>query len=504
MTTNQNLLNALLRHAVEVPDAPFLVVPGGRVWTYGDVVRLSARLADRLAASGARQGERVAVQVEKSPEAVALYLACLRLGAIYLPLNPAYRSAEVGYFLADAEPAVMVCDPARRREIGELARPGCCILTLDADGGGSLLTNAGEACGELPIAVCADDDVAAILYTSGTTGRSKGAMLTHGNLRSNAETLVDVWGMRTDDVLIHALPLYHVHGLFVALHCTMLAGARAIFLSRFDAAEVVRLLPRATILMGVPTFYSRLLGEPGLDVAACRSMRLFISGSAPLSAEIFHAFHQRTGHAILERYGMTEAGMICSNPLHGERVAGTVGYPLPGVEIRVVGDDGRQLPDGEVGSLEVRGPNVFAGYWRMPEKTAAEFRPDGFFVTGDLARRFPDGRIELVGRSKDLIISGGLNVYPKEVELALDRLEGIAESAVVGVPHPDFGEAVVAAVVRAPGGEGLTEEQVRTRLRSDLAGYKVPKRIAFVDALPRNAMGKVQKNLLRQHLARLV
>ncbi len=480
--------------------ATFIETASGRVYSYADLEAESGRYARLLADLGVAPGDRVAAQVEKSPEAIFLYLAVVRMGAVYLPLNTAYRPAEVEYFLGDAEPAAVVCAPEQADAIAAIARrtgvPG--LLTLGADGGGTLPERARGLDPDYPVAATGPDDLAAILYTSGTTGRSKGAMMTHRNLGSNALALHRIWGFRPDDVLLHALPIFHTHGLFVATNCVLLNGTGMLFLPRFDVDEVIRLLPRATVFMGVPTFYTRLLAHPGFGREVCRNMRLFISGSAPLLEETFREFEARTGHRILERYGMTEAGMITSNPLDGARVAGTVGMALPEVELRVAAEDGTVLPPGEVGVLEMRGPNLFKGYWRMPEKTAEEMRPDGFFITGDLARMDPDGRVTIVGRAKDLIISGGYNVYPKEVESRIDEIEGVVESAVIGLPHPDFGEAVAAVVVRAPGGGAPAEEEVIARLRQDLANYKVPKRVFFVDELPRNTMGKVQKNQLRE------
>jgi len=472
--------------------AVFLETPEGRAITYAELERSCARYGSALRVSGVNHGDRVVVQVEKSAEALILYLAVLRIGAVYVPLNSAYTAAEVAYFVQDAEPRVVVCRPqdeARMRALGDHQ-----VLTLDAEGRGSLPERSeGSDAAPEPCAATATD-LAAILYTSGTTGRSKGAMLTHGNLAANGLTLQKLWEFTDGDVLLHALPIFHAHGLFVAVHCTLLAGARMLFLPRFDAATVLGLLPRATVMMGVPTFYTRLLREPGLTPDACARMRLFISGSAPLLAETHREFRSRTGHAILERYGMTETGMNTSNPLHGDRVPGSVGPPLPDVEARVVDDAGRTVATGAVGVLEVRGPNVFRGYWRMPEKTRSEFRDDGFFVTGDIARIDERGYVHLVGRAKDLIISGGFNVYPKEIETVIDRIAGVGESAVLGVPHPDFGEAVIAVVVGAP---ELREDAVIAAARAELAGFKTPKRVFFVDELPRNAMGKVQKTLLR-------
>jgi len=437
------------------------------------------------------------VQVDKSPHAVALYLACLRSGAAFVPLNTAYTPAEVRYFLSDAEPRLFICRPEDAGARASAAREaGALVLTLGANGDGTLPESAKAAAPDETIVENDADDLAAILYTSGTTGRSKGAMLSHGNLASNALTLFEHWGWRPDDVLLHALPIFHIHGLFVALHTAMLGASPMLFLPKFDIAAVRAALPRATVMMGVPTFYTRLLAEPDFNAAECAHMRLFISGSAPLTASAHREFVERAGHAILERYGMSEAGMIASNPLDGERVAGTVGYPLPGISVRVRDENGRVVSDA-VGMIEVKGPNVFRGYWRMPEKTAAEFTEDEFFITGDLGVQGPDGRLTIVGRGKDMIISGGYNIYPKEIEAVLDAIDGIAESAVIGVPHPDFGEGVVAVVVTATGAPP-EEAAVRAALGRALARFKHPKAIFAVKDLPRNTMGKVQKNLLRE------
>ena len=482
-----------------------LTVPAGHDYSYGEVLQLSARYAAALDSFGVKPGDRVAAQVEKSPEALFLYLACVRAGAVFLPLNPAYTLTEVEYFVADAGPALIVCDPSRRDGIAAIAvKHGVKhVETLAADGGGSFANAASTGADTWRDVERGANDLAAILYTSGTTGRSKGAMLTHENLRSNAEALVATWRFTHNDVLVHALPIFHTHGLFVATNVCLMAGASMIFLPRFDPREVLSLLPRATALMGVPTFYTRLLDQPGLTSDATKSIRLFVSGSAPLLADTHQKFRERTGHAILERYGMTETSMNTSNPYDGERVAGSVGFPLPGVEIRVSDPEtGRPLPAGEIGMIEVRGPNVFAGYWGMPEKTRQEFRADGFFISGDLGRFDERGYLFIVGRGKDIVISGGFNVYPKEVELEIDALPGVVESAVIGLPHRDFGEAVTAVVVRnrkeEPGEADIVEA-----LRSRLAGYKLPKRVLFVDALPRNTMAKVQKNKLREEYSDL-
>lgn len=477
-------------------DAPLIDSPRRGIFSYSDAILWSDRFARALQAEGAKPGDRIAVQVDKSPEAIFLYLACLKAGLVYLPLNTGYELEEVRYFVSDAEPSVFVTSDAARPKIAD-ALGATPVLTLNADGSGTLVA-AGAAFTDESVAICPrdDDDLASIIYTSGTTGRPKGAMLSHGNLSSNARTLHRIWGFVPGDVLLHALPIYHVHGLFVATHCVLLNGSHMIFLESFDAPTVIELLPKATVMMGVPTFYTRLLDDPTFTADVCASVRLFVSGSAPLLPETFEAFEARTGQTILERYGMTEAGMITSNPLDGARLAGTVGYALPDVAVRVVDDAGTPLDAGGVGGLEVRGPNLFKGYWRQPEKTAQDMTADGYFRTGDMATQAADGRVSLVGRAKDLIISGGLNVYPKEIETEIDAVPGVGESAVIGVPHPDFGEAVVAVVTRLD--EIVDEAAILRALDGRLARFKRPKRIFFVDTLPRNAMGKVRKNTLRE------
>jgi len=481
-----------------------LETPDGAVWTWADVEATSARYAGLMRERGVEAGDRVAVQVEKSPRALVLYLACLRAGAVYLPLNPAYPERELDYFLGDAEPRMVVARPEHLNAVAGLCgRHGIGEpLTLGTHEDGTLV----EASRSMPDTFDTVErhpgDLAALLYTSGTTGKPKGAMLTHANLFSNAQVLHEAWGFRARDVLLHMLPIFHTHGLFVACHTSLLNGSPMIFCPRFDAAEACRLLPRATVFMGVPTYYVRLLGEAGFGTEQCSNVRLFVSGSAPLLEQTFEEFRERTGHTILERYGMTECGMSTSNPLDGERRAGTVGLPLPGVDLRVAGDDGAPAGPGEVGGIEFKGPNVFSGYWRMPEKTAEEFTADGYFRSGDLGWISEDGYIAIVGRGKDLVISGGLNVYPKEVELLIDKLDGVMESAVIGLPHPDFGEQVTAVVVREAGATGPTEQSVIGTLKADLAGFKVPKQVFFADELPRNSMGKVQKSVLRERLAR--
>jgi len=502
-----NHLFDAIRHAA-APQAVFIETGTGQRWTYGDMLATTSRLAGALAALGVGPGDRVAAQVEKSPEALMLYLACLRAGAVYLPLNTGYTLAELAYFIGDAEPRLVVCAPEAAKDIADMARTHSVrVETLDAQGGGTLMTLAQQQNDDFADVARAADDLAAILYTSGTTGRPKGAMLSHDNLRSNALALREAWRYTRDDRLIHALPIFHTHGLFVATNVTLLAGASMTLLPAFDVDEVLRQMHRATVLMGVPTFYVRLAQHPGLTRQAAARMRLFISGSAPLLAQTHHDFQEKTGHAILERYGMSETNMNTSNPYDGERIAATVGFPLPGVALRITDpDSGKSLMPGETGMIEVKGPNVFKGYWRMQEKTAAEFRADGFFITGDLGLIDARGYVHIVGRSKDLIISGGYNVYPKEVETEIDAMDGVAESAVIGVPHPDLGEGVTAVVVRKTGAaldEQVDEQAVRDGLQHRLARYKQPKRVVFVDALPRNTMGKVQKNVLRETYAKL-
>jgi malonyl-CoA/methylmalonyl-CoA synthetase len=477
---------------------PLLLLDDGSKLTYAQAEAWSARFAALFASLGLVPGDRVAVQVEKSPEALMVYLGCLRAGLAYLPLNSAYQEAEVGYFLENAEPGLVIAQPRSMEWLPPLAaRLGIRhVLSLATDGTGTLMDAARGAPERLPVVERSGDDLAAILYTSGTTGRSKGAMISHRNLASNALALHKLWGFRPGDVLIHMLPIFHVHGLFVASHCVLLNGSAMRYHARFDPARALAEFADSTVFMGVPTFYTRLLAEPGLNPAACRNMRLFVSGSAPLLAETHAEFERRTGQRILERYGMTETQMLCSNPLVGERRPGTVGPPLPGTEVRVVDAEGERCKPGENGHIQVRGASVFRGYWRMPEKTAEDFTKDGWFRTGDLGSISEDGYVTVAGRSKDLIISGGYNVYPKEIELAIDELPSVQESAVVGVPHPDFGEAVTAIVVSKPGTRP-TETDILMALKRKLANFKVPKRVYFVDELPRNAMGKVQKNVLR-------
>ncbi len=490
-----------------------LETPEGFRLSWEDLDAATARLSNLLISLNLPEGARVAAQVEKSPESLLLYLATIRAGYVYVPLNTAYREAEILYFLGDASPSLMVCGDKNFAEISVLAQKVGVphVLTLNEDHSGSLLTAAEKLSSSFVTVSRAGDDLASLIYTSGTTGRSKGAMLTHANLGSNATVLRDFWQWQPDDVLLHMLPIFHVHGLFVASNGALLAGARMIWLEKFDMEAILRFLPESTVLMGVPTHYVRLLADARFNQEACRNMRLFVSGSAPLLMETFNEFQQRTGHTILERYGMSETAMLVSNPCDpslGQRHGGTVGMPLPGVSVRVVGDGDKECGVGEIGAIQVKGPNVFKGYWEMPDKTREEFTAEGWFKTGDLGRwggesggnAVPANYLSIVGRSKDLIISGGYNVYPKEIEGVIDDYPGVQESAVVGVPHPDFGEAVVAVVV-ARSGHQLDPGEMQNVLKAQIANYKVPKRIHVVDELPRNAMGKVQKNILREKFA---
>lgn len=461
------------------------------LYSYEQFDSSTAQYANLLQASGIKAGDRVMVQVEKSPESLLFYFACLRFGCIYLPLNTAYKVDELAYFVSDAEPTLILCDPKSETLFRQLSDAK--IFTMDDQG--AVNTDLDDQ--PFDTVDRQQDDVAVIIYTSGTTGRPKGAMISHGNIESNSNVLSKSWGWRSDDVMLHALPIYHVHGLFVGSHLPVMNGSAIIFLNRFNAAEVLSLLPESTVYMGVPTNYTRLLAQPELCIESCRNMRLFTSGSAPLLTHTFDEFQQRTGHTIVERYGMSETGMNTSNPLIGNRKGGTVGPPLSGVTCRIVDDQGNLVANNETGHLELKGPNVFNGYWRMPEKTAAEFSSDGFFRTGDLASQDEDGYISIVGRNKDLIISGGLNVYPKEIETLLDNLDGVAESAVIGLPDPDFGEAVSAVIV-ADGTQELSPTDVAAYVKEKVANFKVTRQVFFVEELPRNAMGKVQKNKLRE------
>ena len=503
--SNQNLFVALRNAFPADLDSTAVETDDGLVYSWRDLDRATAMVANLLQSLDIPKSKdgvppRVAVQVEKSVEAMVLYLATLRAGFVFLPLNTAYQSGEIEYFIGNAAPAVVVCSGKNFPWVSPIAfKAGTRhVFTLNDDRSGSLLERAAHHSDVQTPAVRRADDLAAILNTSGTTGRSKGAMLSHGNLLSNARVLKDYWGWTQGDVLIHALPIFHVHGLFVAIHGALINGSKMIWLSKFDAKKVVEKLPQATVFMGVPTLYVRLLAEPGLTREACRNMRLFIAGSAPLLIETFKEWQARTGHTILERYGMSETAMLTSNPYEGgERRGGTVGFALPGVSLRVQGDDGQPLPVGDIGNIQVKGPNVFQGYWRLPEKTAEEFAADGYFKTGDVGRIDADGYITIVGRSKDLIISGGYNVYPAEIEGYINELPGVAESAMVGVPHPDFGEVGVVVVIAKPGAV-LDGAQILADLKARLAHFKVPKQCFIVSELPRNTMGKVQKNLLRE------
>jgi malonyl-CoA/methylmalonyl-CoA synthetase len=502
-TANANLFSRLFdslddasRLAIETAD--------GQGISYGDLIALSGQTANVLVNRGVKPGDRVAAQTEKSVAGLVLYLATVRTGAVYLPLNTAYTLNELEYFITDAEPSLVVCDPAKAEGIGAIAaKVGAKVDTLGGDGKGSLTDAAATARLGFSTAPRAHDDLAAILYTSGTTGRSKGAMLTHDNLASNSLTLVDTWRFTDKDVLIHALPIYHTHGLFVASNVTLFARASMIFLNKFDPDLIIRLMARATVMMGVPTFYTRLLQNPALTKASTSHMRLFISGSAPLLADTHREWCARTGHAVLERYGMTETNMNTSNPYDGERVPGAVGHALPGVSVRVTDPEtGKTLGPETIGMIEVKGPNVFKGYWRMPEKTKSEFRDDGFFITGDLGKIDDKDYVHILGRGKDLVISGGFNVYPKEIESEIDAMPGVIEAAVIGVPHADFGEGVTAVVVCDKGAK-VDEAAVLGALDGRLAKFKMPKRVIFVEELPRNAMGKVQKNILRDTYAEI-
>ena len=503
---NHNLYSQFSQRFPADRQSSALETPDGTSISYAELDTRSAQMANFLTNLGLQQGDRVTAQIEKSPEGLYLYLGCIRAGYVFHPLNTAYQRAELDYFIGNAEPSVIICDDQFAAVIQSLAtnhKVKHCF-TLQADGQGTLMDASRDSAPEFKTVENTVDDLAALLYSSGTTGRPKGIELTHGNLVSNATTLVSLWGFTNKDVLLHALPIFHVHGLFIAIGCALMSGAKLLYQPKFDVRQVISALPRATVMMGVPTFYTRLLAEADFGEAHCQSMRLFISGSAPLLEETFEQFAGRSGHRILERYGMSETGMNTSNPLHGERKPGTVGPTLPDVSARVVNEAGVVLATGEVGDLQVKGPNVFRGYWRMPEKTADDFTDDGYFDTGDKACIDADGYVAIVGRAKDMVISGGLNIYPKEVELVMDELDGVLESAIIGVPHSDFGEAVVAVVVLSGNqAEKSQEDQIIASTRNELANYKVPKRVIFVDALPRNTMGKVQKAALRQQYASL-
>lgn len=498
-TEDTNLYTHFERQIIKHREKELLSTANDRSYTYQDIAERSAQLAHSLTNLGAAPGDRVSVQIDKSPESLCLYLACLRAGLVYHPLNLGYKKNELEYFLSNAEPTLVICDPANFESISSIAKTAGAksVLTMDADGNGTLIEHANSQKQDFDTISREPDDLAALLYSSGTTGVPKGIMLTHANLLRNTESLVEAWGFTDNDRLLHALPIFHVHGLFVAIGCVMLSGASMRWLATYDAKAVIKHLPECTVLMGVPTYYTRLLAEPTFTAEVASNVRLFVSGSAPLLEETFIEFEARVGHRILERYGMTETNMNTSNPLQGNRKAGTVGPPLPGVDVRIVDDEGVETGSGEIGNLQVRGPNVFVGYWKMPDRTAEDFTEDGFFNTGDKGVIDEDGYVAIVGRAKDMVITGGLNVYPKEIELFIDDLDGVKESAVIGVPHPDFGEGVVAVVVAAEDAQ-LDAKTLIVACKNELADFKVPKQIIFVDELPRNTMSKVQKNLLRE------
>lgn len=499
---SENIYEILQARFPANPDAPCLILPEGPEISYGRLRQESARYAGLLVSLGVKPQDRVAVQVRKSPQALFLYLGCLRAGAVYLPMNDAYQRHEIEYFLSDATPRIFVCRSQSRALAIELAgKAGVShVLELDDDGTGSLAKLASLQPDDFSTVPRNGDDLAAILYTSGTTGRSKGAMLSHRNLAANAKVLHKYWAFQPGDFLLHMLPIFHVHGLFVAIHCSLLNGSPMFFEPKFDVKRALMLLPKATVFMGVPTYYTRLLADPGFTKEICTNMRLFVSGSAPLLLETFQAFQEKTGHTILERYGMTEGNMFTSNPYDGERRGGTVGFPLPGVTLRIVDEENIPVEPEAIGQIQVKGESIFRGYWNMPEKTREEFTADGFFKTGDIGKTDKDGYISIIGRAKDLVISGGLNIYPKEIEEMLDAIPGVAESAVIGAPHPDFGEAVVAVVIRQKNEQGiaLSEAGIISSLKGELAGFKIPKRVYFTDDLPRNSMGKIQKKTLRE------
>ena len=496
---NTNIYSIFQTRFPKYSDASFIETTDGTHYSYAYLEQETARLANFLTQQGVQKGDRVAVQVEKSPHVLFLYLACLRAGFVYLPLNTAYTKNELSYFLENAEPTVVVC----RTESSELFSNFKneilkYVFTLDTNEQGTLIEQSRNVTTDFDTVACDTDDIAVILYTSGTTGRPKGAMITHGNLAANGLALQKAWNWQQSDVILHALPIFHIHGLFVACHNVLLGGSKMLFLEKFDCKTIIQLLPKATVFMGVPTFYTRLLDDENFTHDVCQNMRLFISGSAPLLEQTFDDFQKCSGHTILERYGMTETGMNTSNPVNGERLAGTVGLPLPGVEVRIVDENNQTVKKNDVGILQVRGDNVFKGYWQMPEKTAEEFTDDNFFITGDMATYNDKGYISIVGRNKDMVITGGYNVYPKEVELLLDENEGVKESAVIGLAHKDFGEAVTAIVVAKDINSPPDADELRKQLKEQLASYKTPKKIIFIEQLPRNTMGKVQKNILRE------
>ena len=477
---------------------PFLEYLDGSLITYEELEEQSSQYANGFSDLGLQPGDRVSVQVDKSPEVIFIYLACLRSNLIFHPLNTAYKESELSFFLDDAKPSVFICQKEIYENISSL------VLKKEPQFVFTLLPLEGESIqsikrkGDHEIVDCSEEHTAALLYSSGTTGKPKGIMLTHGNIGSNALALKEAWNFTQEDCLLHALPIYHVHGLFVALGCVFLSGSRVLWMNAFDADEVLKILPKCSVMMGVPTYYTRLLSNPKLNNDTTANIRVFISGSAPLLEDTFNEFRSKTDHYILERYGMTETNIICSNPIAGKRKPGTVGLPLEGQSLRIVDDSLNNLDKDEIGNIQVKGPNVFNGYWNLPEKTKEDFSSDNFFNTGDKGFIDQDGYLTIVGRSKDMIISGGLNVYPKEIESLIDDIEGVGESAVIGLKDDDLGEKVVAMVVRQDKSE-ITEEELITTLKQDIAGFKVPKQVIFIDELPRNAMGKVQKNVLRDN-----
>ncbi|MFL2528324.1 MAG: AMP-binding protein [Candidatus Azotimanducaceae bacterium] len=472
----------------------FIRNPQGQIlYTYEDFAAITGMYANFLLETGLKPGDRVMVQVAKSPECLMFYFACMQAGCIYVPLNTSYKTDELAYFIEDAKPSMILCEPKQRNQFHELSDAH--IFSMDSNG--IIDADLPSLDSQFEPLDRSDDDVAVIIYTSGTTGRPKGAMITHANIKSNVATLSDYWEWRTEDILLHALPIFHIHGLFVASHLPVLNGSPIIFLDHFDAKQIAPLLYESTVYMGVPTNYTRLLAQPELTKQSCSNMRIFISGSAPLLVSTFEEFKLRTGHTIVERYGMSETGMNISNPIHRKRKAGTVGFPLPGIECRIVDDNDQKVGINSTGNLEIRGPNIFKGYWNMPDRTASEFSAEGFFRTGDLAQEDAEGYISIVGRSKDMIISGGLNIYPKEIEDVLDFMDGIEESAIIGLPDPDYGEAVSAIIVKDSSSR-ITSEQVKVFIKENLASFKTAKHVFFVDELPRNTMGKVQKNTLRK------
>ena len=496
---HNNIYSVFQQYFPKPADAIFIETASGTQYSYAFLEQETARIANFLSNQGINKGDRVAVQVEKSPHVLFLYLACLRAGFVYLPLNTAYTKSELSYFLENAEPSAVVCSSQSSELFSSFKNENLKhVFTLDTNEQGSLIEQSRNSQAEFETVACSKDDIAVILYTSGTTGRPKGAMITHGNLAANGLALQQAWCWQQTDVLLHGLPIFHIHGLFVACHNVLLGGSKMLFMEKFDTKTIIQLLPKATVFMGVPTFYTRLLDDKNFNRDCCQNMRLFISGSAPLLEQTFDDFQQRSGHTILERYGMTETGMNTSNPIDGERIAGTVGLPLPGIDARIVAENNQAVEKDSVGILQVKGDNVFKGYWRMPEKTAEEFTDDHFFITGDMARYNEQGYISIVGRNKDMVITGGFNVYPKELELLLDETAGVKESAIIGLAHKDFGEGVTAIVVPDDINNPPDADKLKKILKEQIASFKVPKKIVFIEQLPRNTMGKVQKNLLRE------